>query len=59
MEAETKTIPEHGEHFNESIVSDSGGHEKKQNRSYEISSWNGGSGRVRCNGAGSRRNAGI
>ena len=61
MEAETKTIPEHGEHFNESIVNEVilEDMKKNQNRSYEISSWNGGSGRVRCNGAGSRRNAGI
>ena len=61
METETKTIPEHGEHFNESIVNEVilEDMKKKQNRSYEISSWNGSSGRVRCNGAGNLRNAGI
>ena len=54
MEAETKTIPEHGEHFNESIVNEVILEDMKKNRIWTVTT-----GRVRCNGAGNLQNAGT
>ena len=53
METTEKNM-EHGEHFNESIVNEvsSGRYEKEQDRSYEISSGNGSTGRIRRDGSG-------